>query len=1444
MENIETLLAAVAQTQGFDDDEPAVKAGAGGGLEKSEAPAVGRDGSGDARPSAAADVAPPAPILEPAPPPLAVPVIAAAVEGKKRGRPKGYLAAKPPAPKRTRPEDEEEDVCFICFDGGSLVLCDRKGCPKAYHPACIKRDEAFFQSKAKWNCGWHICSVCRKASHYLCYTCTYSLCKGCIKDADYVCVRGNKGFCTICMKTIMLIEDKDRAKAESVDFDDITSWEYLFKVYWVILKEKLSLTLGDLTRAKNPWKSVPTIVHKPVTSNEVTSAVSVDVPVLPTRSEILELKQLETTPPPSTEMNVEKTNNDIGDHVPAHDKDTPKPVMDEVKGETSIEKTSDEVKAEKSIEKASDVACTKEAAHESVIKKGEENNNTQVTETRCLCKNTTDNKEPDKQEIHNTNTEWATKDLLEFVAHMKNGDTSLISQFDVQTLLLDYIKKNNLRDPRRKSQIVCDQRLRNLFGKPRVGHIEMLKLLEFHFLVKEDSKKDCFIPAGLVSSSHAPEVEVGGDTHGVQVVANSRKRKACKKSDQRAPQQQKNLDEYAAIDAHNMNLVYLRCKFMENLLDGCENFSDKVIGSIVRIRISSNDQKPEIHRLVRVVGTTKVDEPYKVGGRTADFMLEVLNLDKKEVVSINAVSDQDFTEDECKRLRQSIRCGLVKHYTVGEIQNKALILQPVRVDDLLEAEISRLNHLRDRASENGRKKEYPLLKNTSFIEHVNKLQLLKSPEERNRRISEIPEVHVDPTMNPDYESEEDAGSGNIISKAEEHGKPSYSDCPPNGRKPISPRKKDKEERTYQTWNRVIKKIKAGGSSSSDKDANHVNITNSATGSKTDEVIQSSGLENSTVTASVGNSPSSSIIETEKLWHYRDPNSKIQGPFSMIQLRKWSTTGLFPPDMRIWTNHEQYDSLLLTDALNGKFHLASDSSNSGMRQEEVAPGEVEVPSEGTNGSSGGDSEQTEPPTLATNNTSENNTEPVKEDASGSWPQCWDLLKDNNDSSEVHNDAKAHDLLPSSSLENTQPVVLQDQCQENENGEKSSTGPTESPITIVQDLQNQSKNDECVGPIPSEFLKSLTIDLGLEDDIENEPVCAPPDPDNKHNASIPLSDLLLSPATSKPAEIQPDVPIHNFEILELLSPTPRPNTEDHALQPSAETKFVNFPDLNPAQVWSNPSGLGPGEVQLPGVDNDWFGYSPAPPPKPPTADAGPSAAPPNNWLTISETIEFDSLGEEYVSDLLAEVDAMESQQQGTARVPSPTAAIKFARELMEDCRDDDCFSSIEEFSRRSDALSSTTGGGCGGFPVTSGHTPPALAPPKPAVSTFDFLTRSSVHSSASSEGETMNNFGGVGPTCSGDAGSEFHPPAAPQYEVGPPGPVADGADPGWGAVQGNINLVTVQGNVNLVLGGPAGLGGGGARLLRLPICGVREKRWWAYNTDGKVMCVKKNGEQVEF
>jgi hypothetical protein len=42
-----------------------------------------------------------------------------------------------PARPAKRREDEEEVVCFICFDGGNLVVCDRRWVPRAaLSPLC------------------------------------------------------------------------------------------------------------------------------------------------------------------------------------------------------------------------------------------------------------------------------------------------------------------------------------------------------------------------------------------------------------------------------------------------------------------------------------------------------------------------------------------------------------------------------------------------------------------------------------------------------------------------------------------------------------------------------------------------------------------------------------------------------------------------------------------------------------------------------------------------------------------------------------------------------------------------------------------------------------------------------------------------------------------------------------------------------------------------------------------------------------------------------------------------------------------------------------------------------------------------------------------------------------------------------------------------------------
>ncbi|XP_047328484.1 zinc finger CCCH domain-containing protein 19-like [Impatiens glandulifera] len=758
-----------------------------------------------------------------------------------------------------------EDVCFICFDGGELVLCDRRGCHKAYHPSCVNQDEAFFQAEGRWNCGWHLCSICEKNARYMCYTCTFSLCQKCTKDAVISCVRGNKGFCETCMRTVMLIENNESAnKEDQVDFDDKSSWEYLFKDYWTDLKEKLSLTTDEIAQAKNP-------------------------------------RRVSLGKDESNEEYIDANDGGSGSDSSENLADR-KPKKRMSKRRSKLHENTEEADLPNTSEKASAPA----------------------------------------------NTEWASRELLEFVMHMKDGDNSVLSQFDVQALLLEYIKRNKLRDPRRKSQIVCDARLVNLFGKARVGHFEMLKLLESHFLMKTDAQIDDV--QGIVVDTDVNQADKDGTTDSpFSKGSKEKKRRTRKKGYER--EAQSNLDDYAAIDNHNINLIYLRRKLIEDILEDIDKFHDTVVGTFVRIRISGNNQKQDLYRLVQVTGTTKADNPYKVGKRTTGFYLEVLNLDKTEVVVIDTISNQDFTEDECKRLRQSIKCGLINRLTVGDVLHKATEIHAARVNDWLEAETQRIAHLRDRASEKGRRKE--------LRECVEKLQVLKTPEERRRRLEEIPEIHADPKMDPNYESEENESDREEETKQENFSRPrAVSGFSRNVREPISPGRGNLTEsgsggsRKYSDRNWEFSRSSSGKDflNRSDDKASVSSLEDESTRnqgrdggilqqsnyfetppkSETAGQTKHSVVRSDSFTSPASN-PSSSVTkskETEKIWLYKDPSGKIQGPFSVVQLRKWNNTGYFPTDLRIWRNNEDEDrSMFLKDALAGRFNNNQESQPS-------------------------------------------------------------------------------------------------------------------------------------------------------------------------------------------------------------------------------------------------------------------------------------------------------------------------------------------------------------------------------------------------------------------------------------------------------------------------------------------------------------------------------------
>ncbi|XP_078717449.1 histone-lysine N-methyltransferase NSD2-like isoform X10 [Lampetra fluviatilis] len=97
---------------------------------------------------------------------------AAAATEEKAKKAKRKARGRRPRTETTRAEHEDE--CYRCGDGGELVMCDKKACPKAYHLSCLNLTKPPF---GKWECPWHHCDVCGRPSVRSCELCPNSFCK-------------------------------------------------------------------------------------------------------------------------------------------------------------------------------------------------------------------------------------------------------------------------------------------------------------------------------------------------------------------------------------------------------------------------------------------------------------------------------------------------------------------------------------------------------------------------------------------------------------------------------------------------------------------------------------------------------------------------------------------------------------------------------------------------------------------------------------------------------------------------------------------------------------------------------------------------------------------------------------------------------------------------------------------------------------------------------------------------------------------------------------------------------------------------------------------------------------------------------------------------------------------------------------------------------------------
>ncbi|XP_040931128.1 zinc finger CCCH domain-containing protein 19 isoform X2 [Gossypium hirsutum] len=148
-------------------------------------------------------------------------------------------------------EEEAEDWCFVCKDGGNLLLCDHKGCIKAYHPSCIGKKNKVLKSEGSWICHRHSCAECGGPPQFYCLACPDSVCRLCVGAYEFVRLKLDKGLCKTCFELALLAEKNAEidSEGEKLDFQDPTTDEFLFKEYLLIIMEQEELTFDDLHHA-------------------------------------------------------------------------------------------------------------------------------------------------------------------------------------------------------------------------------------------------------------------------------------------------------------------------------------------------------------------------------------------------------------------------------------------------------------------------------------------------------------------------------------------------------------------------------------------------------------------------------------------------------------------------------------------------------------------------------------------------------------------------------------------------------------------------------------------------------------------------------------------------------------------------------------------------------------------------------------------------------------------------------------------------------------------------------------------------------------------------------------------------------------------------------------------------------------------------------------------
>uniref|UniRef100_A0A1J3IZA2 Uncharacterized protein n=1 Tax=Noccaea caerulescens TaxID=107243 RepID=A0A1J3IZA2_NOCCA len=162
-------------------------------------------------------------------------------------------------------EKEWEDWCFVCKDGGSLLLCDYKDCPKAYHASCVGDDNTSAKkNEDSFICQWHSCYLCGKRPKLHCLSCPHAVCEGCVTHSEFIHLKEKKGLCNQCQEYVFALEEIQMydAAGDKIDLTDPNTFECLFLECWEITKKQEEITFDHVLDAKKSQKKGAKLRHK------------------------------------------------------------------------------------------------------------------------------------------------------------------------------------------------------------------------------------------------------------------------------------------------------------------------------------------------------------------------------------------------------------------------------------------------------------------------------------------------------------------------------------------------------------------------------------------------------------------------------------------------------------------------------------------------------------------------------------------------------------------------------------------------------------------------------------------------------------------------------------------------------------------------------------------------------------------------------------------------------------------------------------------------------------------------------------------------------------------------------------------------------------------------------------------------------------------------------